>query len=105
MGGIVLNKIAFLFIFLISMSVQANVKYCTDTDVINSFVELKGSVAQISECAKTTKKNNLGFKNTTKVAFILNDELSNKLFYFSFPMIHQINFYKFINNELVRDNV
>ena len=103
MGGIVLNKIAFLFIFLISMSVQANVKYCTDTDVINSFVELKGSVAQISECAKTTKKNNLGFKNTTKVAFILNDELSNKLFYFSFPMIHQINFYKFINNELVRE--
>ena len=47
------------------MSVQANVKYCTDTDVINSFVELKGSVAQISECAKTTKKNNLGVKVAT----------------------------------------
>jgi hypothetical protein len=64
MGGIVLNKFVFLFIFLISMSVQANVKFCTDPDIINSFIESKANIAQIAECAKTAKKNNLGFKNT-----------------------------------------
>jgi signal transduction histidine kinase len=101
MEGIVLNKLVLLLLILFSISVQANVRFCSDPTIISNFLNSKTNIVQIQNCAKIAKKNNLGFKNTKQVAFILDNELNDKLFYFSFPMIHEISFYKFTDGKLL----
>lgn len=96
-----LNKLLLITILFISFSVNAKVKFCANSDVINSFLSKSGNIQSILDCAKESEKNNLGFKSISQVAFILDKEIDDKIFYFSFPMMHQIDFYNYQNGRLL----
>ncbi len=101
MGGIVLNRAIVLIFILFSSLGYTKVKFCSNPELISSFKKDKTSYHQLVDCAKETIKNNLGFKNVKQAAFILGSEVERKIFYFSFPMIHQISFYKFVDGEFI----
>lgn len=101
MEAIVPNKILLLILTFISLSVEAKIKFCSDKNIINSFLSNNTSFSEVVDCAKESDKNNLGFKNNNQIAFVLDKEIDNKVFYFSFPMIHQIDFYKYKDKNLV----
>ncbi len=79
---------------------MAGVKYCDQASVIRKFEQNKILTQEIIDCAKKANKSNLGFKGESKILFVLDRAIDNKVFYFSFPMIHEITFYKFRNQEL-----
>ena len=83
-----LNKLLLITILFISFSVNAKVKFCANSDVINSFLSKSGNIQSILDCAKESEKNNLGFKSISQFAFILDKEIDDKIFYFSLQSPH-----------------
>ena len=83
------------------MTGYANVKYCNNPAIVNEYDQNKNNIEAIVKCSEEVKKVNLGFQGTNKVIFVLDKEIDNKIFYFSFPMMHKIDFYKYQENKLV----
>lgn len=96
-----LNKLFLIFSLLLSVTANANVKYCNDPDIVSRFEESKTNTDAVIKCSEESKKVNLGFQGTRKVIFVLDKDIDNKIFYFSFPMMHKIDFYKYQNNMLI----
>lgn len=83
------------------MTSFAKVKYCDDKDIIDNFNAAKANLGQLISCAKETDQANLGFSKSRNLIYILDDEINNKIFYFSFPMIHEIDFFLYREGELI----
>jgi signal transduction histidine kinase/FixJ family two-component response regulator len=101
MVGIVLSKIIFLLFTLVSFATHAKLKLCDQETVINQFLQDKGKLSSIVDCAKETDGPNLGFNKSTKTVFVLDNNIDNKIFYFSFPMIHEVTFYHYIDSKFI----
>jgi signal transduction histidine kinase/FixJ family two-component response regulator len=102
MVDIVLNRLILtLFILLISLSSQAKLKFCDQPQVVDSFISNHKNISDVINCSKETKSFNLGFIKSSKTIFVLDGDLDHKIFYFSSPMIHDVVFYQFNNQDLI----
>ncbi len=101
MAVIVLNKFIFFISLIFSINTFAVLEICQDDSVVNQFIEGPTVLDPVLNCAKKATKANLGFKKNETSILVLKDKIDNKIFYFSFPMIHEITFFKFRNKELV----
>lgn len=97
---IVPNKVILLLLLIFSANSHAGLKLCADETIINAFIQSKDTSALVN-CAKNTKSSNLGFKASTKTVFLLEKELDKKVFYFSFPMLHEIDFFHYRSGKLI----
>ena len=71
MEDIVRNKLFLIFSLLLSVTANANVKYCNDPDIVSRFEESKTNTDAVIKCSEESKKVNLGFQGTRKVIFVL----------------------------------
>ena len=102
-----LNKKKRLFTFILlfsSLSIQASIKICHNQEAIDEFKKNPLSITKLESCVnQDTSLVSYGFKKGSDSAFILDKGISNKIFYFSFPMIHQVKFYDFSNPKVVKE--
>lgn len=101
MEGIVPNKLLILILMTFSLASFGKVKYCDDKEIVDSFIASKSNLAELVACAKETEQTNLGFTKNKELLFVLDEGIDDKILYFSFPMIHQIDFFHFQSGEYI----
>ena len=84
-----------------SLASFGKVKYCDDKEIVDSFIASKSNLAELVACAKETEQTNLGFTKNKELLFVLDEGIDDKILYFSFPMIHQIDFFHFQSGEYI----
>ncbi len=98
MVGIVLNSLLPFLLLFFSFGVQAKLKVCSDRDIIEK-IGSENFPREMLSCAKELGSYNLGYKDKI-VAVLLDKEVNGKIFYFSYPRIHQIKFFNYVDGKL-----
>lgn len=96
-----LNKFLTIFILLFLNSAFAEVKVCFDEVILSLSPSSDGYIQKVKDCAEKNKGEiSLGFRDAQKSIFLLDEEINNSVFYFSFPMMHNVDFYHFLDGKL-----